>query len=130
MFVSTNSVGSSQSAGLYMIFYFFLFCGVNVLRRGYSIYFEDKTYFKDHYKADKWNPPDLHLKSPPEAASIRKRFYLSLQRAWVQSPTSLLVMWFFSHNEGLKCGSGTSSAPSPEPSCSDTHLKIDMHSSS
>ncbi len=41
-------------------------------------------------------------------------------------PPSLSVMWFCSYNEGLKCGSGISSAPSPEPSCSDTHLKIDI----
>lgn len=98
--------------------------GVHVLRWRCSSYFEEKPYFKDHYKADKRNPLDLHMKSPSEVAAIRKRLYLSLQR--VQSPPSLPVMWFCSYNEGLKCGSGTSSAPSPEPSCSDTHLKIDM----
>lgn len=102
---------------------FFYFYGVYVLRWRCPCYFGKNKNFKDHYKADKCNPPDLHMKSPPEAAMIRKQLYLSLQR--VQSPSSLSVMWFCSYNEGLKCGSGISSAQSPEPS-SDSLLKIDM----
>lgn len=106
-------------------FLFFYFCGVYVLR-WWCPYFKKKQ-FKDHYNVDKRNPPDLHMKSLPEAATIRKWLYLSLQR--VQFPSSLSVMWFCSYNEELKCGSGTSSAQSPEPSCSDSHLKIDMQTS-